>query len=303
MPKKAQQDSSSDDGKYLEEWSTARGVLNDIDERLHDLRKYAFSFLTVLLTADSLLIPSSILTGAGSTSLPDPVKFVVLLVTLLLIVALQLIDRNYQVVQQAVGTRARILERKMNLELTEVITVRYRSGHIHFYVTMVYAFFIAGVVALGYPVLGTSPSLLVTLESVALAAVAIVVLMQLIKMHLPYGTLDWTVDRFECKTGDEIGITLTNLNDRKRIQLSKGETVWEIRRVGADPREEPIGRGMAEGDLDRDDNFTWIWKVGQVERGIYRIHRLVIEKKWKHLRRNEKSLKPLLKKMRINMQE
>lgn len=106
--------SNSDKDDFLREWEVARGVLTDFDEHLHDLRKVGFTFITALLAAESLILPSRLLDANIediTKSLPSETKFAVLLVTILLILALQFIDRNYQVVQGAAAKRAMILEK------------------------------------------------------------------------------------------------------------------------------------------------------------------------------------------------
>ena len=68
-------------GNYMEEWKVARELLASFDDRLDNLRKYGFSFLTALLTADSILLPGSV-PALADKALSDPVKLAVLVVTL-----------------------------------------------------------------------------------------------------------------------------------------------------------------------------------------------------------------------------
>lgn len=77
---------------HLKEWEKARGVLQFYDDKLHDLRKYGFSFITAFLTADGILLSTKLSSGT-----PAPIKFAVFGVTLILILALHLIDKNYRV--------------------------------------------------------------------------------------------------------------------------------------------------------------------------------------------------------------
>ena len=109
-----------DNTNHMEEWKQARDVIKSYDEHLHDLRKYGFSFLTALLAAGAILTPAIV--ESTEAQVPNVVKFAVFSVTLLLIAALHLLDRNYRVFQEAAVTRALVLERRLNIELSEVIT-------------------------------------------------------------------------------------------------------------------------------------------------------------------------------------
>src|SRR5712692_10472090 len=111
------------------EWESARGLLKDFDDRIDALRKYGFTFVTALLTAQSLLLPF-VARLTDSTVLPDSVKFAVVSVTLILILTVKVIETGYQSFQQAASSRATIIERVLNLELTDVITKRFKAGHV-----------------------------------------------------------------------------------------------------------------------------------------------------------------------------
>jgi hypothetical protein len=125
----------------MQEWQTARDIISSFDDRLHDLRKYGFGFITALLAAEYLLVPS----GSTSPALPNIIKLAVLLITLMLIVALHLMDRIYRILQSGAATRAIIVEKLLNLELTEVIGAKYRMGHVQRNVHYIYAAFTSGV--------------------------------------------------------------------------------------------------------------------------------------------------------------
>lgn len=53
---------------FLKEWEIARGTLENINKHLLDLRKYGFTFITALMAAETLLIPTW-LTSSDSTVL------------------------------------------------------------------------------------------------------------------------------------------------------------------------------------------------------------------------------------------
>src|SRR3989442_3743868 len=122
------QDEPTDDNqkKHMEEWTSAREVIAKFDDRLHDLRKYGFTFVAALLTADSILVPTQISIGTEKVYLPNDIKFAVLLVSLSLLIILKIFDITYSDFLKAAVTRANIIEKELNLELTETISFVYR---------------------------------------------------------------------------------------------------------------------------------------------------------------------------------
>jgi hypothetical protein len=228
------------DNLLSKEWDTARDILNNTDEHMHDLRKYGFTFFTALLATESFLIPNRSANIFNVTILPDEIKVAVLGVTLVLIIALQLIDRNYQVLQEAAATRALVLERTLNLELTEVISLRYNIYHVKMYVGAIYGLFVLGVLVLGGAVLFPNWLLIGILSAVAF--IAWISIFLFFNISYPFGYGDWTIDRLECKPGDDIGITVTNLC-----------SVEEIDRIPCGPGDEI---GMSEANLDLKENIT-----------------------------------------------
>ena len=126
-----------ENNEYLQEWLTTRELLRNYDDRIHDLRKYGFSFITALLTAQSLLI-------VGPTGIPDLVKVVVIGITILLILALSFFEKSYQIIQEAAVERALIIERNLNLELTESISYFFEGEKAHQYKFYVYVLFVLG---------------------------------------------------------------------------------------------------------------------------------------------------------------
>lgn len=278
----------------LKEWETAREVLSKFDDRLHDLRKIGFTFITALLSADAIIFVNWI----EGVELPDYIKLAVLLVTLLLIVTLLLVDRNYQIFQRAAATRAKILERRLNLELTEVIAQRYRTQSVQDYVTSVYMLFTGGVFFLGVAALSDPITILVLLIAWIGTIYAIYRANNRIGMRYPYGTLDWTIDRLQCKSGETIQITLTNLSADKEIPkdpFPSGTVMWQIvpeddeNAVKTEELDHPLSIGA-------DDSHTWLWETKSVQKGIYRVRRIILDKK---TGQPAKKLVPLKRKIRV----
>jgi hypothetical protein len=269
----------ADNEKHKKEWEEARGVLKFYDERLHDLRKYGFSFLTALLAAGSIL--SEIVPGATppSTITPDKVKLAVFVVTLMLIVALHLFDKNYRVFQQAAFTRALVLERKLNIELSEIISDRYKSDKIARHVLYVYILFICGVALLGGFILYPNWSLIRWLAVAVIVALGFIIYQDTLRLQYRHEELklkdDWTVSPLEC-TGDEaIRITLNNMGNNP-IVFEEGKLIWEIKSEGV-PLANPCQK-LAEMNMEVPayGNYTWVQKPsefpgGGLKKGVYQL--------------------------------
>ena len=265
------------DNNFLKEWETARDVLTTFDNRLHELRKYGFSFITVFLTASTILFDE----------FPENIKFVILTVTLVLILALFLMDRFYQVFIKSSALRARILERMLNIELTEVITERYRYSKARHLVTFMYILFIFGVWLLGRAVLIDELNKLHIGGSLALISLLMISSDELM-LQYPYGKIDWMLDRLSCVQGDEVGIIMTNLDSKTFTNetFSPGTVMWQMVEEGS---KLPLREGVAiDGfEVEAESNYTWVLKTGKdtrnneemLEPGIYRVERITLDKK------------------------
>ena len=266
---------------YVKEWEISRGILDRFDGYLNDLRKYGFTLITALLALSAFLLPYSSqidpTTGLVTTSnFPDSVKFVVLLVNLLVIVAATAIDRNYTVFLQAAADRARVLERALNLELTEIIGRRYRSAHGEYVITGLYSFFMIMVLTLGVFVLGHDLNLLLLLLLFVLIAIgAVVVIRTYIRVDYAHGPIDYTLDRLQCTQGDAVAITLTNL-EKSDMVIKSDEILWEIKGEISDQEDSPVWTKTADKEIrigDR-DSYTTFWETDKnVGKGIYEVWR------------------------------
>jgi hypothetical protein len=263
--------SSKEDEMSLKEWEEARNVLSEFDERAHDLRKFGFTFVTGLLTAEALLI-----TGPAA-AVADTVKLAVMLGTLVLIVALRLVERYYKVFQEAASIRARIIETRLNLELTDVIADRYRFRRgfsQENFVDATYLGFAIVVLVLGYSIL---PRYLANILPIV-ALIALSAVRYAIVLSYPYGREDWTLDRLECKKGQKIRITLTNLDHKKSISFPDphtGKLVCTIKKADCEEGFYPINAKI-DVSIAPLNNYTWLWDTSGVQSGIYR----VVPRKW-----------------------
>jgi hypothetical protein len=257
----------------LKEWEVTRNVINEFDDRIHDLRKYGFSFITALLAAESLLIPGYIKSGLNQPFIPDSIKLAVMIVTLLMIVTLRVMERNYQLFIKCASQRARIIERSLNFELTEIITSRHRRKKIKKYENYIYICFAAGVGILGSIML--FPNYFTIVSMILSTVVAGIFILYIKSFDIEYDSdkpndwTDWTIDQLECKRGDTIRITLTNLNKEKSLLLQSGEIAWEIKtQDGSLIHQEKIAKNIF---IFKDGNYTWSWNTHDVEGGIFEV--------------------------------
>jgi hypothetical protein len=146
--------SSAGDLAY-KEWDSCRGVIATLDDRITDLRKYGFTLVTALFAVTGLI---SKFIGTSGFILTPGVQFAVFVVTLLLILTLFIIDDMYGTEQRAAEFRARILETRLNLELTETTAYLYKRDHMRTFFKWVYVAFLSGAAILGFCVLVSTSS-------------------------------------------------------------------------------------------------------------------------------------------------
>ncbi len=269
---------------HLKEWEKARDFLKLFDEKLHDLRKFGFGFVTALIAANGILFSAKEESGASAE-----IKFAVFLVTLILIMALQLIDRNYIVFQKAAATRALVLERKLNIELSEIITDRYRSRNIEIFVWAIYGIFMFCVLLLCYYSIGAQFSLILLLIIVVYE-----ITRQFLKLNVDYRYTvpeDWTISPINCSMDGEVKITVSNLGNydyeltlinlireffRGRaknptsIRFKKNDLVW---RITPEDTDDNVIIKKAVNDMQISDSRTWIVKGKEFGKaGVYKLH-------------------------------
>lgn len=255
---------SSSYGNALEEWKEARAVLARFDENLHDLRKYGFIFLAALLASDSI---QTIL------KLEENARLALILITIVFIIALRLVDKNYEQFQSATVIRAMILERILNIELTETISYRYRRDRFSLHVQLLYISFIVLAGGLGSIILSVGYQLFLSL-AFATAGIAFILAfpktLNLILRHsegLPEE--DWIIDRLSCEQGEKVRIIITNL-DEKYIKFESGEVVCEIKEEGGNWAHEV--KAESQISIPGYGNHSWLWDTKQAKPDkIYRV--------------------------------
>lgn len=294
-------DASDERANHMAEWQVARDTLQATDNNLHDLRKYGFSFVTALIAAESILLPSV------SGGLPDKVKLGVFLVTLLLIFVLHLIDENYRALEEATAGRALVIERDLNLELTEIISDRYIKTHAKLKVFIVYAFFAISVLVLGFFAFEHFWPYVPWLAAFTLAEIsAMIITFFTEKVTFRFGPgMDWTISPLECTDGDLVKITLTNLNsshadmDDLRHLKNQSLPLSELKKKGKDQRVQkpirlvaykpiwsvedddgvPVYTKIVPNDVWVFHSYSWFWNTNEVLRGdeemkVFSVHPL-----------------------------
>lgn len=242
--------SNNESENQVEEWKTSRDMLQFYDDKLDALRKYGFTFLTTLLAAESILIPPK----TGEVGMSDQVKLAVFSITLLLVAALYLLDKNYRIFQDAANTRAIVLERKLNLELSETIAYRFKADGISRRILVIYSLFIFGVLALGCFVLYPSWIFIAVLVVLALAAFIYIQWQHRQSLCYRYGYEDWTVSPLECKAKDAtIRITLNNLTKKSQVIKSEPADLKKATDLKGFPFSVPEPIVFQKGDL--------IWEI------------------------------------------
>lgn len=283
------------DENELDEWKKIRELVSSYDDRKHELRKTGFSLITALIAAQSILFitiansSSTIRDIATNTTIgnyitqsltnlaynPDiynifnilninkiyindigqAIKAVAILVTIALIFAVIYYEKGYRFYQQAAVQRALILEKKLNLQLTETISYQFGSHSSRLYESGVYFLFIGSALLLSSIVTPLYFPLLLVITGLAIFFTLILTRNVKDNYKLCVGLkvkieiwlrrfwawiwgqkriesphLDWSVDPLICKPGDKVAVTLTNLNmdesilkfDSQTLTLKKG---------------------------------------------------------------------------------
>lgn len=257
--------SSSDSDRTLDEWKEARSVLARFDTNLHDLRKVGFTFVTALLAANGLL--SQNLTGATSV-VPDGVKAGVLVATMGLIVALKLLDTHYRLFQQAASVRGRILEDRLNLDITNDISLFYDYRKYWWYVQVLYYSFVGLTVLLGFAILWGDTLLIATM---LVAALVSGVLIHVIDQEKPTAFEDWSVDKKIVSKGTPVRITYTNLNSRD-VAPGTFRLWWNVKHESAKAGTTPLPEGSPENvQLKYLESRDWLCQTDKLEPDLYEL--------------------------------
>ena len=260
----------SSEGNALDEWKEARAIIGRFDGNLHDLRKYGFSFVTALLAANGLL------SVGGSSNIPVGVKASILVVTMGLIVTLKLLDTHYRRFQSAAATRGRILEDRLNLDLTNDISLLYKLQRWWRYVQYLYYGFVVLTALLGLALLWSDWALF---SMVVFAAGLSILIMFFINREKPETELeDWSVDRKIVSQGTPVRITFTNLNAENYEKPDKFTLSWKVQNESEITGNEPTNMETFVASLLKKaislkyfENYDMLWETEKVKPGLYEL--------------------------------
>ena len=241
------------------EWQEARSIIARFDNNLHDLRKYGFSFITALLAANGLLSVST------SAPVSDGVKSGVLITTLGLIVTLKLLDMHYRLFQRSAAMRARILEQRLNIDITNDLSFFYGLERWWTYVQDLYYGFVALTVLIGVAILWGHPLLIIILM---VAAVVAALLIRAIERTKPTPVGDWSVDSKILTVDTPLRITYTNLDSRDSGVPAAFNLSWEIRSMSS-PSGDPWKGSVSNVPLQEFGGYDWLWESSGVQPGLY----------------------------------
>lgn len=102
-------------GHLFDEWAECRNSIARFDKIIVDIRKYGFSLITGLLSADAFFF-------AKLPQLPPEGKAGVSVVMMMLIYALFLVDRYHEIFLRSTVKRAEVIESELMLNLTTTIS-------------------------------------------------------------------------------------------------------------------------------------------------------------------------------------
>lgn len=231
----------------LDEWKTIRELVSSYDDRKHELRKTGFSLITSLIAAQGIIIWYHNQNSINNINNVDNLILTAVLgVTIALIFAIAFYEKGYRLYQEAAVQRALLLEKKLNLQLTETISYQFKSWQSRIYEFGVYGIFIGSALALAFLTIPKNnweyPITLSILTGVGILAMLFLSrdlknnyrlctpLSVMIEIYLKrflgwiWGEkkiedphLDWSIDPLVCKQGEKVAITLTNLNKDNSI--------------------------------------------------------------------------------------
>lgn len=259
-------------GPELTEWSAARNLITDTDNRLNDLRKYGLGVLASLLTAQGLVQVTS---GSGSAYVPPLGKLAIVLASLLLVSTVASIDRIQRSIQRPAAARARVLERQLGMELTEEISDYYEVHGSYTLVDLIYAAIAVGVGTLGYFVVSPSPLVwswysIGTVEFAAtVGALAFTIW---IGLGGPERTVDWSARIVACPHGERIEVLLTNTSG-EWVSPMDGDlpNLWRLTGPGDKSINGP-GWDSKQAPLFPGESRTWLTEAGHMQSGPYRLY-------------------------------
>jgi hypothetical protein len=268
--------------KRIDEWKNARDVIKVLDERIHRIRHYGFTFLAGLLTADTWLL-------SNAKDQESHLGVALATVSLLFIVGLRLSEMQWGLLQRATATRAIVIEQALNFELSEVISDRYEEERWSRGPRIIYAILcLVGACIGGWKTTDAGRAILAV---ELIVAFGVILWDQELELD-PSGGADWTIMPSVCVKGRPLRITVTNVASGA---LTFDEGTDQLLLVDAQIAGTAKG-GIEEKDvahvalpqlhtlrpLDQYQSFSWRIPTDDLKAGIYHV---VIRKNGRSLRR------------------
>jgi gamma-glutamylcyclotransferase len=160
-PRRRWKNSLSKDGppaenSHQKEWDACLQMVEKYEDRLDGVRKYGFTVITGLLSADAVI------GQVKDTTISLPVKGAAIFSTIILIFALRVLDKDYQAYQKVASDRARSIEGELNFRLQRDIAYTYRARRMWRNITSLYYLFFLSSISLGVIVLSAEPAYALT---------------------------------------------------------------------------------------------------------------------------------------------
>jgi hypothetical protein len=186
-----------------------------------------------------------------------------------LIVTLKFLDNHYRLFQKAASIRGRILEDRLNLDITNDISFFYKLDKWWRYVQALYYGFVVLTAMLGLAILwGDAPLLTIML----IAALVSGVLIYFINQETPTTLEDWSVDKKIVSKGTPVRITYTNLNSGDTDKYpGLFKLSWNVKRQLAMKATAPVSEASVEVELGYFGNHDWLWETEKVDAGLYEL--------------------------------
>jgi hypothetical protein len=135
-----------DEATALREWEVARELLANGNTRLHGMRRAGFSLVSAIVTASAVFLHERETEGAGALAAG------IAAVSVALVVAMCLAEREVRLLQGAAAARASVIERHLGLELSDTISYRYEHERWSVFIKLTYGLFIAASCGLAWTV-------------------------------------------------------------------------------------------------------------------------------------------------------
>jgi hypothetical protein len=253
---------------FEKEWGELRQLIDKQDERIQDTRKMVFGLFSSLLTASSIFV---------TTPFAGRVWVGVHLSLLGLLVTGRFIEQQALLLQAAAASRAFVLELLAPVELTGVLSDRFRSGWAQ---RTTYIYVALGLVSTVVATIAGKAGALEAGAILALSALYVAYGAWLGRLDITFARdgQDWSFSATSCRVGETVSIVLTNLCDEPLFPV---DPPGEVRRI-FDEAGEPVSDGPealclhpawldAGKSLPKRRPCRWLWKAKKAGLWVLRV--------------------------------